>query len=147
VAAGRVGDHRDGGAGDERKHAGRVRRPEPHEVGDVQQREVQRALGREQVTEWDDAVAHLDRGEAEEAVVVREVAARDERRKAQQDGDGGEHGGVDPPRPPVDGGARTLRRHRSRHPRKLPRHPRFTAARRGKFGGVPWCPPADLRFG
>ena len=62
-----------------------VHRPEADEVGDAEERVVERSLGREEVLEGEVAVAQAEHHRAVLPVVEREVAWREEGREAEED--------------------------------------------------------------
>ena len=97
--ADRVHRQRDDDAGEHREQPGRVQMGETDAVGHVHQREEERALGREDVPERREALAHRDRGEAVAAVVVAELGRREQRRHPHQERAEREQHHIRPPAP------------------------------------------------
>ena len=106
-----VDDDRDGDAGHEREQPRCVQVRQADQVGDVEQRVVQRTLRREDVAVGPGAVTQRDGGGAVHAVVEAEVPRREHRREPERPprratATGGRSGRTDPSRPDLGGGVR-----------------------------------------
>ena len=109
-----VGRDRGDDPRDHGQHARAVERAEADEVGDAEQRVVERALGREEIPEREVAVAEPEDDRAVLTVVERQVPRREQRRQAQDEGADGEQERVATPAAP--------RVRRCRHARGDGRH-------------------------
>ena len=108
AAGDRVRGHRDDRAGRETQEPGRVERAEADQVGDPEQRELERALRREDLAERAGAVAHREHRRAVHALVEGQRARGEQRGEADDDREEGQEGGVDPPGAAGSGGRRTI---------------------------------------